>query len=1058
MNTTIMQKSPATQPVAARARASGSPYPVRSAASIPPCASPSRAPTRAVQRLAGLAAAALAAIAPALGPGPAGAQTGPFLEPVASIYVNADVLDQNWDSGEPYQTLMWQLGLGEYPSIADAGFYSDPPPVFPRTEAFSLYDVSPASVAAPYESLINPHAGVQGATGGGALVIGNGTKVFYIDIPCYWGGNGSPEGPLSSGGIGAFGSLFSHIHYEVRVEAADSVGFTPSAATYTAQAGWTVLTTAALDVFNAAYDDPNNPAYSQMQVPSYAYTPQPGVPDTVINLNQDGSYSVNEVAGDPQWYLGPVAVGGGYQGYIWHVAVGFPQKVVNILRIAVYASLYATPEDGQNGGGYCCGRMFEFPDPFFYYDQLPSKLQTLDPQSPSLTRDIAMAQVNSLYSNPAGEAMTDQLGPTDLSSVQQVVGTVMSEPGDEHLWDYSPNMTVAVLPDNLLTYDFLPYGIIYNPPGNYSGVAQTSTATFSTIMSFATSQGSQQQTANVQGTSFTLGAQGSVGAGFFKAPFGVGATWSQGSSTVNTTSGTTANTTTLSGSETAGYGLGSCSVGCTTLMPQGYAAGARNPTLWPLAPDATDATLGSPWNDAFWYDQIWIIPHPVFATWTLPSATGGTPIPTAQLVGFLQAGQLSAKTAIPYQVRCLYCAAQSHQYCWDEHWQFALSPDECMALLQMDPFYAGSTYSSGSTWQGPNMWQGVKPSDVDPSRFIELRQFPVVDGQDGTFCLSQNSVVSWADNQTTSLANQQSTSSGFTFNLNQAGSGVNYTSSQSQQNGVQVTYSTQQGSSLGQAVTTCGVLRDNGTDIDSITHKPKNPGGFAGPNVPDVYFDLTFGSFLVQDANEPAPDGTDYTSWPGFCADCNLTASDSVLVLRPESVSEEQAFLESESEGPLGTLWALEDSTALRDFLASQASTNSVNGAQPVYWLPPGTQWPARGGSAPLLPPPPGFPPPSGFALPPRVNYAPNSASLEVTRLGPPAAPLMLAPIGYVNGHFSLEVSGTAQASYVIEASTNLVHWTGLFTNTAPATPFQFSDPEASNFVDRFYRLRRHQP
>ena len=963
MNKKTIDKSPAPEALRRAANLGrGLCRGTRQAAKTPPADRPA-APAPPVRRGGRLVASSLAAIVLALGLWPSRAQLGPtpLLIPLASMFADGDTL-----SSDLTTSALWigddVTGLPGYLAVGNAGFFSDPPPSFPWAAAGGVFNVAPGPVAAPDQSLIFT-AGIQGISGG-AIVIGKGMNLVDVLIPCYWGGNGIMSGPPPqhySGPLAAFG-LFSHVHFEVRVEAADSVGFSPSAATYTAQAGWTVLATAALDVFNAAYDNPNT-----------SYPGNPGLPDTVINLNADGSYSVTVPPMFPAASVSVPQPATGWNCYQWEVPVPLPQKVVNVLRVAVYASLYATPEDSQNGG-YIPGRWFEFPDPLMYYGQLWPLLQPLsNPSYPSLDSlfemandngyddyDFAINTINAVDNGtlpgsflPVGEVVTDQRGPAVLSSVQQVVGTVMSEPGDQHLWDYSPNMVVAVEPENLLPYDFLPYGIIYNPPGNYSGVAEISTASYSTIMSFTTSQGTSMQTADVQGTSFTLGAQASISTTYFSVPVAAQATWSSGSSTVNTTSDTTANTTTLSGSETAGYGLGSCSLNCTSLMPQGYAAGARNPTLWPLAPDATDATLGSPWNDAFWYDQIWIIPYPVFASWTLPSATGGTPIPTAQLVGFLQAGQLNAKAAIPYQVRCLYCAAQSQQYCWDDHWQFALSPDECAALLQMDPFFKGSTAD------GTHMWQGVKPSDVDLNRFIELRQFPVEDGQDGTFCLGQNSVVSWADNQTTSLANQQSASSGFTFNLNLAGSGANYSSSQSQQNGFQVSYSTQQGSSLGQAVTTCGVLRDNGTDIDPTTHKPKNPGGFAGRNVPDVYFDLTFGSFLVQDANEPPPDGTDYTSWPGFCDGCNVTPGPFAPILKPIQFRQ-QVVSPALSEG-LALQWELEHSIQGLNFNPGLAGTTNLAG--PRYWLPPGAQWPAGPGRAPPLPPPPGFPPP-GFPPP----------------------------------------------------------------------------------------------
>jgi hypothetical protein len=41
-----------------------------------------------------------------------------------------------------------------------------------------------------------------------------------------------------------------------------------------------------------------------------------------------------------------------------------------------------------------------------------------------------------------------------------------------------------------------------------------------------------------------------------------------------------------------------------------------------------------------------------------------------------------------------------------------------------------------------------------------------------------------------------------------------------------------------------------------------------------------------------------------------------------------------------------------------------------------------------------------------------------------------------------------------VQASTNLTDWTSIFTNHAPTPPFDWSDPAASNFSRRFYRVQ----
>ena len=37
--------------------------------------------------------------------------------------------------------------------------------------------------------------------------------------------------------------------------------------------------------------------------------------------------------------------------------------------------------------------------------------------------------------------------------------------------------------------------------------------------------------------------------------------------------------------------------------------------------------------------------------------------------------------------------------------------------------------------------------------------------------------------------------------------------------------------------------------------------------------------------------------------------------------------------------------------------------------------------------------------------------------------------------------------------STDLINWVPLFITNSPALPFQFTDPNATNFDSRFYRV-----
>jgi hypothetical protein len=76
------------------------------------------------------------------------------------------------------------------------------------------------------------------------------------------------------------------------------------------------------------------------------------------------------------------------------------------------------------------------------------------------------------------------------------------------------------------------------------------------------------------------------------------------------------------------------------------------------------------------------------------------------------------------------------------------------------------------------------------------------------------------------------------------------------------------------------------------------------------------------------------------------------------------------------------------------------------------------------------------------------SDQIEYTIPNPFAAALLpvASPIG---GLFALTINGVTGGTYVVQASTNLVSWTCVETNTAP---FTFVDGNAGRFSRRFYR------
>ncbi len=64
-----------------------------------------------------------------------------------------------------------------------------------------------------------------------------------------------------------------------------------------------------------------------------------------------------------------------------------------------------------------------------------------------------------------------------------------------------------------------------------------------------------------------------------------------------------------------------------------------------------------------------------------------------------------------------------------------------------------------------------------------------------------------------------------------------------------------------------------------------------------------------------------------------------------------------------------------------------------------------------------------------------------------PTATLAAAP--HNPGEFVVNLSGVKDQQYIIEASTDLVNWTPVYTNTAP---FSFTDTQAGHFSQRYYR------
>jgi hypothetical protein len=83
-------------------------------------------------------------------------------------------------------------------------------------------------------------------------------------------------------------------------------------------------------------------------------------------------------------------------------------------------------------------------------------------------------------------------------------------------------------------------------------------------------------------------------------------------------------------------------------------------------------------------------------------------------------------------------------------------------------------------------------------------------------------------------------------------------------------------------------------------------------------------------------------------------------------------------------------------------------------------------------------------------SYAGSAGSLTVNLgIDPTTIQPTLTQSAYAAGQFSFNVSGAVNQQYVVQASTNLVDWVSVQTNTAP---FTFVDANAGQFSQRFYR------
>jgi hypothetical protein len=88
------------------------------------------------------------------------------------------------------------------------------------------------------------------------------------------------------------------------------------------------------------------------------------------------------------------------------------------------------------------------------------------------------------------------------------------------------------------------------------------------------------------------------------------------------------------------------------------------------------------------------------------------------------------------------------------------------------------------------------------------------------------------------------------------------------------------------------------------------------------------------------------------------------------------------------------------------------------------------------------------------------SVSNQVGVVASRRAKLVVAPqvflqaISSSGGADILNVNGPTGRQYVLQVSGDLNHWVDLQTNSAAVVPFQFSVPNSSGALPRFYRVR----
>jgi hypothetical protein len=85
-----------------------------------------------------------------------------------------------------------------------------------------------------------------------------------------------------------------------------------------------------------------------------------------------------------------------------------------------------------------------------------------------------------------------------------------------------------------------------------------------------------------------------------------------------------------------------------------------------------------------------------------------------------------------------------------------------------------------------------------------------------------------------------------------------------------------------------------------------------------------------------------------------------------------------------------------------------------------------------------------------------NGSSWFVESIYTPAPRIVMndGHLGFRTNRFGFNLIGGAGSTVVVDASSNMLNWIPIVTNTFPCSSLYFNDPTSTNFSQKFYRAR----